>query len=243
MEDVLYKINYESFVQICEDVYWVGNHNSIPLHTNPYLLVIDDNAILFDPGGVNDFSVVTQKILNIIDINQIKYIVLHHEDPDVCGMTHFLEEIIGSVDVVTNSYSEILLRNYGIEARFIEINDEPTVSMFKKIGIEFIKTPFLHSPGAFMTYVEPHKILFSSDIFGWIGEKERDIFSQNVTKEDYIFWHSKIVPSIKLLKPLIGRLRKLDIRIIASQHGGIIEGREKIEDLFNLLEGLDYLLN
>ncbi|HOJ50602.1 MAG TPA: hypothetical protein PKW55_07315 [Spirochaetota bacterium] len=236
----MYKVNYESYVEIIDNVYWVGNHNSIPLHANPYLVGFGDEFIIFDPGGVNDFSVVTQKILNITDLNSIKYIVLHHEDPDICGMTHFLEEMIPTVKIiVNNNYSELFIKNYGIENPILNISK---LNKFKIGGveIEFIPTPFLHSPSSFMTYIKDYKILFSSDLFGWIGNNSRDIFSNSVGIENYILWHKSIVSSLDIFKPVINTVKSLDISIIASQHGGVIYGADRIDNILNILENTEY---
>lgn len=44
-------------VQIYEGLYWVGIKNvEGGLNCNPYLLVEDDEAVLFDPGSVLDIE-------------------------------------------------------------------------------------------------------------------------------------------------------------------------------------------
>ena len=239
-------VKYDMPVEIIPNIYWIGNYSSDPfLHPNPFILNLEGESIVFDPGGVNDFSVVTQKILNLTELENIKYILLSHQDPDICGMTHFLEEMLpGPVSILTHSNNEHFIRHYGITSPVTYIRDNNYQLKLPKSGleIEFIHTPFLHSPGSFMTYIRDYKILFSSDLFGWIGNEKWELFDNDIDKQGYIDWHMNIVPHKRILKPVLEKLRTLDIEILAPQHGSILRGKDIIAALFTKLEKINYAL-
>jgi flavorubredoxin len=234
-------------VEIAENIYWVGNYKETDyLHCNPYLLDFGEESILIDPGGVDDFSVVAQKILNIMEFSQIQSIILHHQDPDVCGMTHFLEDMIQHpIQVISHYNNEYFLRHYGIKSPITDISRQNYEMKLEKAGItlKFIYTPFLHSPGSFMTFIPEYKILFSSDLFGWVGfEDQWTLFDNNVEKSGYEEWHLQIVPHKKILKPVLEKIKELDIEMIAPQHGSILKGKDNIQRLFTRLEKINYSL-
>ncbi len=236
---------YNIPIEIISDIFWIGNYNqNDQLHPNPYLLNFGKESIIIDPGGVDDFSTVTQKILNLTELHNIKYIILHHQDPDVCGMTHFLEEMIEHpIKIVTHPNNEHFIRHYGIKSEIYDIKEHNyQLKLDSGILLDFLFTPFLHSPGSFMTYIKEMKILFSSDLFGWVGSSNWELFDNNIEKQEYSDWHLRIVPHKKVLKQVLDKIRTLDVEYLVPQHGSIIRGNETMNHLFSKLEKLNYTL-
>lgn len=210
-------------VQIYEGLYWVGTKNvEGGLNCNPYLLVEDDEAVLFDPGSVLDIEEVYRNILDIIPLEKIKYVVLHHQDPDFCSGVPFLEKQGGNFKIVTHWRTQTIIKYYGIQSDYYLVN-ENKFELTLKSGrlLKFIMTPYLHFPGAITTYDEKSKILFSSDLFGAIS------FSQSLyAEEDYLekmkTFHEHYMPSNDILRPVMEIFMQMDIDQIAPQHGSII---------------------
>jgi len=90
--------DYSKAVAIAKDVYWVGvymENDVFQCHT--YLIVDGDESVLIDSGSMLEFAEVKKKIESVIDIKNIKYMVAHHQDPDVCAnMPAFEEAMISS---------------------------------------------------------------------------------------------------------------------------------------------------
>jgi len=83
--------------------YWVGSAMMADkLQCNPYLLVDGDEAVLFDPGSVLDFEEVKASIASIIPLEKIRYIVLHHQDPDLASSAALFEKEGLSFTIVTH---------------------------------------------------------------------------------------------------------------------------------------------
>ena len=49
------KPNYDMAIEVGEGIYWVGYNLRTIFHTNPYLVVDGDEAVLIDPGSSLDF--------------------------------------------------------------------------------------------------------------------------------------------------------------------------------------------
>jgi len=210
-------------IQISEGIYWVGVHDHASgFQCNPYLLIDHDEAILFDPGSVLDFQSVYENIKDIIHIEKIKYVVLHHQDPDLCSSVPLFEKAGAKFTIITQWRTQTIIKFYGIRSDFYLV-DEHNYSLTLLSGreIQFLPTPYLHFPGAIASYDTLTKTLFSSDLFGAISSTW-DLFA----KEDYIekmkTFHEHYMPSNDILRPVMEMFLLMDIRMIAPQHGSII---------------------
>jgi len=214
-------------VAVTRDIHWVGFHDEgSGLQCNPYLLVDHDEAVLFDPGSIPHFPIVMRKVLDIVSPQQIGWLVVHHQDPDVCGNLPVMEDVIGRADlqIVTARKSARLIRHYGLSSHVHVIEDHDMVlRLASGRTLRFIPTPFLHAPGAFATYDERTGTLFSSDLFGGIGE-ERALFAEGEFLEAMGAFHREYMPSGEVLRSCMGRLAELELQRICPQHGSVLEG-------------------
>ena len=103
--------------------------------------------------------------------------------------------------------------------------------------------PFLHSPGAIVSYDTKTKSLFTGDIFGAI-DKDWDIFAGKGFPENMTSFHQAYMPGNKHLKKAMERFEKMDIERILPQYGSVIEGpqvKQAIDFLKQLPCGLDLI--
>ena len=61
------------------------SHEDSFLSVNQYLIVQNDVGVLLDPGSEAIFDELSEAISRHIAIENIKYIFLSHQDPDVAG--------------------------------------------------------------------------------------------------------------------------------------------------------------
>jgi flavorubredoxin len=217
---------YDDAVEIQSGIYWIGFFDDeSQLNSNPYLIVDGDEAILIDPGSIPDFPVIMRKIIDIINPEMISTIVVAHQDPDVCGNLPVIEDVIHRDDllIVAHSTTQRLIYHYGIKSRLYPV-DEHDYKFTLKSGreLQFIYTPYLHSPGAIATYDTASKSLFSSDIFGSLS-KSGALFTGDDFPHSMARWHQVIMPSNALLKPAMERFRGMEIDRILPQHGALID--------------------
>jgi two-component system cell cycle response regulator len=212
-----------SNIEIFNGIFWVGSGGvEGNLHCNPYLLIDGDEAVLFDPGSILDFEIVFSNVTKLVPLEKIKYVVLHHQDPDFCSSVTLFEQKGAKFKIATHWRTQTLIKFYGIKSEYYILN-ENNFRLTLKSGreLQFIQTPYLHFPGAVATYDRTSKILFSSDLFGAISHNW-SLFA----KEDYIegmkTFHEHYMPSNDILRPVMEVFLTLDISIIAPQHGSII---------------------
>lgn len=229
-------------VEIAPDIYWIGwAEKEGAFRSNPYLIKDRDETVLIDPGSSPHFPIVLQKVAEVVPLKSIRYIVLHHQDPDLCGNTAKFEEVVyglgGSLKIVTHTRAWFLIPFYGTRSEYYKV-DQNGWKLTLKSGrtLRFIFTPYLHFPGAIMTYDEKLKILFSSDIFGGISY-DWDLYSKDWYLEAVKAFHENYMAHHDYLKHAMEKVEQLDISMICPQHGSIIT-KEKIAEYVTALKGL-----
>jgi len=230
--------DYAKAVEVARGIYWVGSHDPKELfHCNPYLLVDGEEAVLFDPGGVTDYTKVAEKVFSIVEPARIRYVVLHHQDPDICASVPLLEEAMGhgKIRIVTHSRASTIISFYGVKSGF-NLVDKNGYKLTLKSGriLRFLTTPFCHFPAAIVTYDEREKILFSSDLFGAISPGW-SLFAGEGYEEQMRTFHVGYMPSIRHLSRVMEMIAKLDLEMILPQHGSIIP-KEMIPQCIDFLK-------
>ncbi|MBF0126957.1 MAG: diguanylate cyclase [Magnetococcales bacterium] len=212
-------------VAIGERIWWVGNplrDDVFQCHT--YLIENGENSILIDPGSMIHFAVMVRKVEEVIPFSQVRWIICQHQDPDITASLPALDRMITRPDaaILTHWRAIALLKHYDIKLPF---------QCIEKMGwrlntggrqLTFVFTPYLHFPGAFCTYDEADRILFSSDLFGGFTDQWQ-LYAQDESYFEAIRpFHEHYMPSQTILFDGLVKLAPLSIRLIAPQHGSII---------------------
>ena len=230
---------YDNAIMIAENVYWVGElmkNDAFQCHA--YLIVNGKESIIIDSGSMLEYENIKRKIESIIPLKNVKYIVVHHQDPDVCANIPAFEKAIDRDDlmIVSHSRNIALIKHYGIVSEYYIIEDNDFKLKTNDIHLDFITTPYAHAPGAFTTYLTNHKILFSSDIFGAVEESWHFYAKEDYFKEIKLF-HENYMPSQDILNYALSKIQALDLNLIAPQHGSLIK-RQYIDIVINDLKNL-----
>lgn len=241
------KLNYNDAVAVTREIHWVGFYDQqLHLHCNPYLLIDEDDIILFDPGSIPHFPIVMRKVIDLVNPGDISAVIVSHQDPDVCGNLAVLEDVINrpNLNIVAHTNTIRLIRHYGLHSDYYAV-DENDLKLTLKSGrvLEFLFTPYLHSPGAIMTYDPKTRSLFTSDVFGAINE-DWSLFARGEYLHAMKTWHQTYMPGNQILKACMKRLQQLEIDRILPQHGSVLEGDQvqaAIDYLMTLPCGIDLL--
>ena len=264
------KLNYSDCIEIAEGTYWVGLWDrGAACNSNPYLIVDNKEAVLIDAGNRNDFSTVMLKILRAgVKPKNITRLIYQHYDPDLCGNMPHMEEVIGSKDlrIITHSENVNFINSYSMKTPkqcIEELNFHYDFSSGRRL--EFIRTPYSHAAGSFITYDTKTKVLFSSDIFGGY-DSDWSLYSRvseqcenccpteicpNSKKKCQIIciweFHKRVMPSVKALHYALKLIEEKDVSLIAPQHASIFQTAtnrriiiERLKSLNKL--GIDYFL-
>ncbi len=235
-------MDYSKPIEIAEDIFWVGYQiPNDPFQCHVYLIKNGDESVLIDPGSMITFPITINKITQITPLNKIKYIICHHQDPDITGCISTLEKLIPRKDkfIVTHWRAQALLKHYKWETPFylVEKNKWRLILKNNKI-LDFIFTPYAHFPGAFCTFDRKTKTLFSSDLFGGFTE-EFKLFAED---ENYFAslkaFHEHYIPSREILLNALMEIEKKEPELVAPQHGSIIK-KELIPYMINRMKELN----
>jgi len=117
---------------------------------------------------------------------EIKYIVLHHLEPDHSGALEELMLRAPQAKLIISGRAVMMLKGIiKAEIPYQVANTGDKISLGDKT-IEFLSTPFLHWPDTMSSYLHEEKILFSGDVFGSHYYDER-LFDDEVGDFSYAF--------------------------------------------------------
>jgi len=234
-------INYKESILIAPNIYWVGMYlENDPFQCHPYFIENGDESILIDPGSMLEFDETIRKVKSLCDLKSIKYIVLHHQDPDLCAAVPEIEKLINRDDllIVTHSRMSVLIKHYLIKSNYYEIDkNNNTLVTSNGFKLDFLTTPYCHSPGAFVSYEPKTKTLFSGDIFGGL-EESWEFYADETYFDKAKQFHQEYMPSKDIFNYALKKIENLDINLIAPQHGSIIE-KKYIHNLIQDMKNLD----
>ncbi|MFC1726868.1 MBL fold metallo-hydrolase, partial [candidate division KSB1 bacterium] len=226
-------------------IYWIGFYDiATGLHCNPYLIVDDKEAVVIDGGSRPDFPTVMMKIFQTgVSPKNIKALIYQHYDPDLCGSVSNFEDIISRKDlkILAAKQDSMFIRHYSVSSPIHPIEQNDYKYKFSSgRELEFIRIPYSHSAGSFITLDSKTSTLFTSDLFGSFG-KEWDLFLELSpecfdctdypncpNKKKYcpflgiLGFHKTVMTSNKALRLALNRIRELKFNMIAPQHGSVI---------------------
>ncbi len=233
-------------VRLGDRVWWVGAvlpNDSFQCHA--YYVDSPDGGVLLDPGSPLTIESTLDKVAQITDLDSIAYLVCHHPDPDIAASLPYLSERLRRDDilVVSEWRAKALLKHYGHRFDYYLVEEHDwMLPLGPDRRLEFQLTPYLHFPGAMVSYDTGSGTLFSSDLFGGFVPDSNVLISHDL---DYIVesarpFHQHYMPSRELLSAGLARVQRRwpGISQIAPQHGHIIPS-ELVADAFEALAGID----
>ncbi len=227
-------------VGIAENIYWVGKYlENDPFQCHPYFIDNGDASVLVDPGSMLEFDAVVEKVETLGSMKAVKYIILHHQDPDLAAAVPEMEKLIGRDDlrIVTHSRMVPLVKHYMITSAYYEIDKRGHRLEDGELRLQFVTTPYCHSPGAFVSYEPRTKTLFSGDIFGGI-ESSWEFYAGEDYFEKARQFHAEYMPSRDIFNYALSKIEKLDLELIAPQHGSVIQ-KQHIAPLIGQMKALE----
>jgi flavorubredoxin len=192
---------------------------------NSYLLKTDDGVVIFDTVKEefeNDFF---EKIESVCNYDDIKYIIMHHLEPDHSGALKSLSKKVPNAKILISAMAQNMLKSIvgqkSMEFETVWTNKELKIA---NKTIKFFNTPNLHWPETMSSYLVENKMLFSGDVFGSHYFDSR-VFNDLVGDFEYAFkyyydhimrpFKSDVINALNLYK-------KQDIKIICPLHGPIL---------------------
>ncbi|MCH9812918.1 MAG: FprA family A-type flavoprotein [Epsilonproteobacteria bacterium] len=191
---------------------------------NSYIIRGSEGVAVMDTVKKEFSNAFFQKLESVCDYHEIKYIVLHHLEPDHSGALIELMERAPKAKLIISGRAVMMLKALLKQDVDFEIaNTGKTISLGDKT-IEFLSTPFLHWPDTMSSYLHEEKILFSGDVFGSHYYDER-IFNDKVGDFSYAFryYYDHIMrPFKQFVLQALKLYKKFEIEMIAPLHGPVL---------------------
>ncbi len=234
--------DYSHAIEIAPRIWWVGYViPDDPFQCHVYLIENEDESILIDPGSRLTWSGTREKILEVIPLENIKYIICQHQDPDI---TTAVEELINEIGtegrlLVTHWRTATLFKHYKWGIDFYEVDENRWRLKAGERRLEFVFTPYMHFAGSICTYDPKTGILFSSDIFGAFTDSFK-LFADDAKLyfEQMKLFHTHYMPSREIVNHGMDAIEEKRIEMIAPQHGSIIP-KNMVPYLISRLRKLD----
>ncbi|MEW6131578.1 MAG: MBL fold metallo-hydrolase [Pseudomonadota bacterium] len=219
-------------------IYWLGIPEVTAFRCNVYLIHDGNEAILVDPGSKGFFGQVRERVAQILPPEKVSGMVLCHQDPDVAASMVDWLDLNPSMRVFTTPRTQVLLPHYGRSGYdYYDVAERPEFALPSGKVLRFIAAPFLHFPGAFVTYDVASRYLLSGDIWAaldldWTLTVQS--FEEHIPKMN--LFHLDYMASNIATRGFVNSLDGLAIDAILPQHGSIIGGE-------HVSAALDYLRN
>ena len=237
-------------VPLAENIYWVGkiDNREVPFHRltlakgttyNAYLLSTEKPTVI-DTVDMEFGREFVEYLSELIDPNEIQYIVINHTEPDHSGgMAALANRAPNATIVCTGIAVNELKEMYKLHSRnFLVVKDGDTLDIGGKV-LKFKETPYLHTAETMITYCVDDKILFPCDIFSThvaVNEVFADEAGFDIT-DDFIGYYNAIIhPHRRYVRTLIHALEDMDVQMIAPSHGFIL--RENVQKYIDLYASL-----
>lgn len=92
------KFDFDKPIEIAPEIFWVGfDDPGAGFRCNPYVMNDGNESVIFDPGSVQHFPTIRAKLRKVTKLENLKHIVVHHQDPDLCSAIPKVEELMQGI--------------------------------------------------------------------------------------------------------------------------------------------------
>lgn len=208
--------------------------------SNQYLIQSGDEAILLDPGGIELFAPMLSAVLKYVPADKLTRLFASHQDPDIISSLGLWDQALPDAELYAPGLWESFIRHFGMEnTTYKAIPDEGMSIQLGKIQLQFIPAHYLHSSGNFHVWDAKAGILMSGDIGAAIEPHDAPLWVENIDRQipKMEYFHQRWMPSNDAKLDWIRRVRPLDIKIMAPQHGRLFKPPH-VEGFLNWFEEL-----
>ncbi|WP_075050647.1 FprA family A-type flavoprotein [Ignicoccus islandicus] len=193
---------------------------------NAYLLKTKEGDVLFDTWKRQFSSTLLEALERVTSPEELKYVVVHHLEPDHSGSLEDVVRWAPNVKVLSHPLAGRMMTAFPkAKARFKPVKDGETLELGGK-KIRFVHTPWLHWPETMMSWIEDEGVLLTCDAFGGYGIPLSLYDDQCVNVEQMVRAVRKYVVTVighyrEWIERNVSKLEKLGInpKVIAPAHG------------------------
>lgn len=167
-----------------------------------------------------------------LSVQDIRYVVLNHMEPDHTGWLGPLKHITRGFELVATPKALHLAKSFfGLDESFCTLHPVQSgdrIDLGKGKVLRFEEIPHVHWPETMATYEESSRTLFPCDAFGSFGAiREEAPFDDQLSESELAFFEEEavryfaniVVAFSGPVKKALEKVDALDIRILAPGHG------------------------
>lgn len=165
-----------------------------------------------------------------IAVQDVRYVVINHMEPDHSGWLKSFAKIAGDFEVlITAKGAELVEAFYGLDVPIRVVKSGDSVDLGGGKQLVFEEIPNVHWPDTMVAYEPSTGTLFACDAFGTFGAMDDAPYDDQLDEARLQFYEKEglryyanivakfSVPVCKALEKVAG----LDVRIIAPGHGPV----------------------
>ena len=186
-------------------------------------LIRDEQPAMVETGMRGMYPLFHQAVADLIDPASLRYLIIPHFEMDECGsLNEFLAVAPEAEPVVSPVGASVTLPDF-TDAKPMTVGNGDTLNLGAKT-LRIVLAPWVHYWDSLVVYDETDKLLFSSDLFMQMGDREP------VTEEDRSDEVAEcarffgLLPSQAHLNQLLDRVEPLEIETLACHHGSVLQG-------------------
>ncbi|MBE9390667.1 FprA family A-type flavoprotein [Fervidicoccus fontis] len=249
MNEKILVVNLLNFkpIKLTEGIYWVGVKDwsrkifdaFAPLERgtsyNSYLVKGSTSVALIDTVESDFQSEFFEKLESVVNIKDIKYVIMNHAEPDHSGSIPVVMEKASDAKLVTTAFGAKLAKVfYHVPDERIKIVRDGDIIDLGGRTLKFIEAPMLHWPETMFTYLVEDGVLFSCDFFSaHLAEGIWDDDVSDIIEFSKEYWATIMMPFRTNAISALKKISNLKIKMIAPSHGPIIRHPEKILEKYN----------
>lgn len=227
-------------LKLKDNFYWIGIQDTqlrvfdIIMETkfgttyNSYLLKTNAGVVLFETAKAKFFDDYLAKIQEYCAIEDIRYIIVEHTEPDHSGSIERLLELNPNITIVSTTIAANYLKeitNKEFNSKIVKDNEEMTIGEY---SFRFLMVPNLHWPDTMYTYVKELNTLVTCDSFGAHYAHDGVLLSTIQNKADYrealdYYFNMILGPFKPFMLKALKKIEGLTIDMIAPGHGPVLD--------------------
>lgn len=242
-------------VEIKKDIFWVGfvdyDHRDFHGYSrspdgstyNAYLIK-DEKNVLLDTVASGCEGTLLCRMAQVLEPEKIDYIICNHMELDHAGALEAIierckpEKVFVSQTGLKSMAGYFDCKNWPVQA----VKSGDSINIGKRT-IVFQETRMLHWPDSMVSYIPEDKLLVSNDIFGQnIASSARfvDEFGDDgeYTRRVKEYYFNIVLPYSPMVLKTLPIVEKLDIDMIAPDHGLIHRGEKSVRGIIDMYRAM-----
>lgn len=211
------------------------------IDTNQYLVLDGDAGLLLDPGGIEIFPAFIAALSAEVELDKLEALFSSHQDPDIISSLSLWLGLNEQLACYASWTWAGFIPHFGGGKEITALPDEGgVIPLGDSHDLRAVPAHYCHASGNFSLYDPRARILFSGDIGAALLPDGAPLWVEDFDKhvEAMEGFHRRWMPSNAAKNAWVARVRKLNIDIMAPQHGAMFRGDDvhRFLDWFEALE-------